>query len=68
MPGPLIPLSRAALELGLDPSTLRRQVALGRLVAEKIGGGRDWYVAGEEVERYRRENLGRAGRPPKVGA
>jgi hypothetical protein len=59
----LVPLSRAALELGLDPSTLRRQIALGRLAAEKIGGGRDWYVSAAEVERYRSENLGRVGRP-----
>jgi hypothetical protein len=59
----LIPLARAAEMLGLDPSTLRRQAGLGRIAAEKIGGGRDWYVPAEEVDRYRRENLGRVGRP-----
>jgi hypothetical protein len=58
--GPMT-LFDAAQSLGLAPATLRRQLANGRLVATKHG--RDWTVTPREVERYRRESLGKPGRP-----
>jgi excisionase family DNA binding protein len=45
-------LAEAAALLGVDASTLRHQIANGRLQARKIG--RDWYVALDEVRRYKR--------------
>jgi excisionase family DNA binding protein len=59
----LLTLAQAAERLGRSVNTLREQIRRGRLHAQKIG--RDWLVEEAEVERYRRENLGRAGRPPK---
>ena len=67
MSSPLLPLSVAAEMLGVDPSTLRRQAIDGRLRAQKLGP-RAWMVEADEVERYRREQLGRPGRPRKAPA
>jgi hypothetical protein len=53
----MMTLSEAAKELGLAPSTLRHQIRLGKLTARKVS--RDWYVASEEVARYRREVQGK---------
>lgn len=50
-------LTEAAALLGLSPDTLRSQVRHGALRATKKG--RDWHVTPAEVERYRRESLGR---------
>lgn len=50
-------LTEAATSLGLSPATLRVQVRNGKLRAAKKG--RDWHVTPAEVERYRRESLGR---------
>lgn len=50
-------LPEAAVLLGVSPTTLRVQVRNGRLRAVKKG--RDWHVTPAEVERYRRESLGR---------
>jgi len=47
-------LPEAAIALGLKPSTLRHQIRNRKLKAHKMG--RTWYVAAEEVERYRVEN------------
>jgi excisionase family DNA binding protein len=60
----LITLAQAAERLGLSTSTLREQVHRGRLAAQKIG--RDWLVEETEVDRYRLESKGQAGRPPKT--
>ena len=49
-------LNEAAARLGLDPSTLRHQIANGALRATKRG--RDWWVTAREVERYERDSLG----------
>ena len=49
-------LTEAAELLGLDPSSLRHQIANGKLRAKKMG--RDWFVTPREVERYRRESKG----------
>ena len=57
----LIDLNEAAGELGLEPVTLRAAVSRGRLEARKVGGV--WITTIDEVQRYRRENLGRRGRP-----
>jgi predicted site-specific integrase-resolvase len=51
-------LPEAAKLLGLAPSTLRHQIKNGRLAARKQA--RDWYLAPEEIERYRAENRRRA--------
>lgn len=49
-------LAEAALELQLDTSTLRRQIARGSLRARKVGPV--WTVTRREVERYRAASLG----------
>jgi excisionase family DNA binding protein len=49
----------AADELGLSRQTILVQIGRGKIVAEKHG--RDWWIARPEVERYRRESLGRRG-------
>ena len=54
-------VAEAAASLGIAPATLRQQIANGRIRATKHG--RDWWIPRREVERYRRENLGRPGRP-----
>ena len=59
----MLTLSEAAARLGVAASTLRHQVQAGRLVAELYG--KTYVVTEAEVERYRRESLGRQGRPPK---
>lgn len=55
-------LNEAAVKLGVQPATLRQQIARGALVATKRG--RDWWVTKAAVEKYRAEHLGRAGRQP----
>jgi excisionase family DNA binding protein len=49
--------------LGVTTGRVRQAIAAGSLKATKRG--RDWDIAAREVERYRRENLGRRGRPAK---
>ena len=51
----MMSLPEAARSLGVAPATLRVQARLGKLRATKLA--RDWFIAPEEVERYRRENL-----------
>ena len=62
MPSKTLTLKEAAASLGVLPATLRQQIKNKRLKATKRG--RDWYVTAAEIERYRRENLGRPGRRP----
>jgi excisionase family DNA binding protein len=57
----MLTLTEAADQLGLAASTLRHQVQAGRLRARLVG--KTYVVSGREVERYRREHLGRPGRP-----
>jgi excisionase family DNA binding protein len=57
----VIDLHDAATELGLSGTTLRYQASVGRLAAKVVG--KTWITTRQEVERYRRENLGRRGRP-----
>ncbi len=53
-------VAEAARKLGLSsPGSLRIQIGRGVLKAEKIG--RDWLIADDEIERYRREHLGKRG-------
>jgi excisionase family DNA binding protein len=52
--------AEAAERLGIAPTTVRRQIELGRISAGKVG--RDWWVTSREVERYRSDSLGRPGR------
>jgi excisionase family DNA binding protein len=54
-------LEEMAAALGLkNPSTLRMQIGRGVIAAERVGK-RAWIVSDEEVERYRREHLGKRG-------
>lgn len=53
----MLTLSEAAASLGVAASSLRHQIANGKLRARKIGPV--WTVSEREVERYRRESLGR---------
>ena len=54
-------LSEAAEELGLSATTLRHQVHAGRLRARLVG--KTYVVTPGELDRYRREHLGKPGRP-----
>ncbi len=60
----VLTLKQAATRLGLSPRTLRVQVYNGRLKATLIGT--TYAVAASEVERYRREHLGKPGPKPKA--
>lgn len=51
---PVLTLAEAAARLGVQPGTLRVQIAKGKLKAKKMG--RDWFVSGREVERYAKES------------
>jgi len=57
-----ITTTQAAQRLGVEPKTVTRYIKRGTIAAEKRG--RDWWIAPEEVERYRRERRG-VGRPKK---
>ena len=50
----MMTLTKAAKVLGINPGTLRVQIAKGKLKAKKMG--RDWFVSEREVARYEREN------------
>jgi excisionase family DNA binding protein len=52
--------TEAAERLGITSATIRQRIAAGTLRAERRG--RDWWITPREVERYRRESLGRPGR------
>jgi predicted GIY-YIG superfamily endonuclease len=57
-------LAQMATALGLkDAAGLRRLCESGAIRAEKLW--KTWLVPDDEVERYRLENLGKRGRPPK---
>lgn len=56
----LLTLAEAAAGLGLSPSTLRHQIANGKLRATLFG--KTYVVTPAEVERYRRDSLGRRKR------
>ena len=58
-------LAQAAVLLGLAPATLRMQVKAGRLGARLTG--QTWVTTPADVEAYRRDHLGRRGRPRKPG-
>ena len=49
--------NEAATLLDLSPKTVRRQIENGAIAATKRG--RDWWVTPAEVERYRRDSLGK---------
>jgi excisionase family DNA binding protein len=57
-------LAQAAKLLDRSVSTLREQVRRGRLAATKVG--RDWLLSDAEIERYRRDSVGKPGRPRKT--
>lgn len=60
----VISLADAATTLGLAQSTLRNQAVAGRIRARLVG--KTWVTTRQEVERYRREQLGQIGRPPAI--
>lgn len=57
-------LSDAAAALGVSVDTLRTQIHRGRFAAHLVGNC--WITTRQEVERYRAESRGRAGRPVGV--
>lgn len=61
--GVLLTLVKAAASLSVTPDALRLAISRGKLKADKYG--RDWLVEDAEVERYRKENAGKQGRPRK---
>ena len=57
----MLTLAQAAAQLGVAASTLRHQVQVGRLAATLYG--KTYVVSEAELDRYRRESLGKPGRP-----
>jgi hypothetical protein len=57
----LVSLTQAAKELGITPDALRGAIARKALSPVRIDG-RTNMLTREEIERYRRENLGRRGK------
>jgi hypothetical protein len=55
-----LPLAQAAERLDLPPATLRSQIRTGRLRGKLVG--MTWTVTAGELERYRRDSLGRRRR------
>lgn len=53
-------VTEAASSLGLSRSTLLHQIKNGAIKATKVGP--IWTITEREVERYRRESLGKRGR------
>jgi hypothetical protein len=62
----LIGITEAAARLGITANGLRQQADSGVLRAVLIG--RSWVTTEREVERYRREHLGKVGPKPKTAA
>lgn len=62
-PAVWLSLAEASAESGIAPTTLKTQIARGRIPAEKRG--RDWYIAKHELWNYL-ESRAPAGRPGKA--
>ena len=60
----LLTVAQAAQELGIQPSGVRMAIAEGRLRSVRIGK-RTNLIERAELNRYRREHLGKRGRPRK---
>jgi hypothetical protein len=56
----LLSLAEAAKELEIEPVTLRAAIGRRRLAARRFG--KTYVTTRSEVERYRRQNLGKVGR------
>ena len=54
-------LKEAADQLGLAEGRLRAAIKRGRFAARKLGGS--WVTTAQEIDRYRRDNLGPDGPP-----
>jgi excisionase family DNA binding protein len=61
---PTVTVTEAAERLGVSPRTLQEQIKRGRLKATRHGP--IWWITDSEVERYRRESVGKPGRRPKA--
>lgn len=59
----ILTLAEAGELLDRSATTLRHQVAVGRLRARLVG--KTWVTTRAEVERYRRDSLGQPGRPAR---
>lgn len=57
----VISLDEAAGDLGIKPVTLRAAAGDGRFYAKKVGN--TWITTHAAVEAYRRDRLGKVGRP-----
>lgn len=56
----MLTLTEAAARLGVTASTLRHQIANGKLRGRLVG--KTWTVSEREIERYRADSLGCPGR------
>jgi hypothetical protein len=59
----LLDMQAAAARLGISHETLRGQARKGVIRTLTLGGA--FVTTSSEVERYRREHLGKVGRKPK---
>ena len=55
--------TKVAEFLGVTKDTVKKYCQNGALDAFKMG--RSWFVEKAEAKRYKKENLGKQGRPPK---
>lgn len=56
-------LSEAAVELAVSADTLRQQALKVPQVLRAKKVGNQWTITRQELERYRRDHLGKTGRP-----
>src|SRR5262249_36637669 len=61
VPPDMLTVDEAAEQLGLSPVTIRRAV-MNRTITVVPLNGRTYLISRDEVERYRREHLGRRGK------
>jgi excisionase family DNA binding protein len=54
----------AAEKIGVTEATVQVQLWRGVITGVKVGGA--WLIHEDEVKRYRAENKGNVGRPPKA--
>ena len=55
--------TEAAEFLGISKDSVKKYCQLGAIEAIKMG--RSWFISKSEVRRYKKESLGKKGRPSK---
>ena len=61
VPSEMLTVAEAAADLGISTTTIHRAVGNGTITPARLNG-RTYLISRGEVERYRRESLGRRGK------